>query len=250
MSGLTRKRAMMDQPRPIDTFPDDEWRETPPPRREPIFNLPAIVVVLIAICVGVHAVRMLVLSEPQDIGVIARFAFIPIRYSGQYIIDAYAYAGPVTYAFLHGGIAHLAVNMVWLAAFGSPLAHRMGALRFVAFWIFTALAAVGLHYVLHSGDPTPVVGASGAISGMMGAAARFAFQIDRFAGKPAFTGPILPVGVVLRHRMTFMFLLVWFVMNLAMGLGSIAPGVGQIAWEAHIGGLLAGFFGLALFDRR
>jgi membrane associated rhomboid family serine protease len=240
----------MDQPRPTNSPDDHEWRETPPPRREPVFNLPAVVIALIAVCVGVHAVRMLLISEQQDIGIIARLAFIPIRYSGQYIIDAYAFAGPVTYAFLHGGIAHLAVNMVWLAAFGSPLAHRIGTVRFLAFWLFTALAAVGLHYVLHSGDPTPVVGASGAISAMMGAAARFAFQVNRFAGKPAFTGPILPVGVVLRHRMTFMFLLVWFVMNLAMGLGSIAPGVGQIAWEAHIGGLLAGFFGLALFDRR
>lgn len=229
---------------------DAEWREMPPPRREPVFNLPAIVTVLIALCAGIHALRELVLTQAQDIEILVRFAFIPIRYSGVYDIDIYAWISPVSYAFLHGGIAHLLVNMVWLAAFGSPLAHRIGWVRFLAFWMFTSVAAVGLHYVLHSGDPTPIVGASGAISGMMGAAARFAFQINRFAGKPAFRGPILPVSVVLRHRMTFMFLAIWFVINLAMGMGFSGPGVGQIAWEAHIGGLLAGFFGLALFDRK
>lgn len=240
----------MNDQRPIDPIHDGDWREAPPPRREPIFNLPVVVVVLIAICAGLHAIRMLVLTYDQDIGVLTRFAFIPIRYSGAYLIDIYAWLSPFTYAFLHGGIAHLLVNMVWLAAFGSPLAHRIGAMRFVAFWLFTSLAAVALHYVLHAADPTPVVGASGAISGMMGAAARFAFRIDRFAGKPAFTGPILPVGVVLRHRTTFTFLLVWFVINFAMGFGFSGPGVGQIAWEAHIGGFVAGFFGLRLFDRR
>lgn len=240
----------MNEASPLDRQDDREWRETPPPRREPVFNLPVVVTVLIALCAGIHAVRELVLTDPQNIELLVRFAFIPIRYSGQYDIDIYAWISPFTYAFLHGGVVHLVVNMVWLAAFGSPLAHRIGWARFLAFWAFTSAAAVGLHYILHSGDPTPVVGASGAISGMMGAAARFAFQVDRFAGKSAFRGPILPVGVVLRHRTTFTFLAVWFVISLAMGIGFAAPGVGQIAWEAHIGGLLAGFFCLALFDRR
>ena len=63
--------------------------------------------------------------------------------------------------------------MITTAAFGSPLANRIGALRFVTFWIATSVAAAGLHYVLHMTDQSPLVGASGAISGMMGAAARF-----------------------------------------------------------------------------
>ncbi len=240
----------MNDSRMIEPIRDDQWRETRPAKREPIFNLPVIVIVLIGICTAIHVLRLFVLTDEQDVDVLIRFAFIPIRYSGDYIIDIYAWLGPVSYAFLHGGVAHLLVNMVWLAAFGSPLAHRIGTGRFLAFWLFTSIGAVALHYVFHSAEPFPVVGASGAISGMMGAAARFAFQIGRFAGKPAFTGPILPVGVVLRHRTTFIFLVVWFAINLAMGLGFAGPGVGQIAWEAHIGGMLAGFFCLRLFDRR
>lgn len=221
-----------------------------PADREPVFNLPGVVIALIALCIAIHAVRSLFLTFEQDIALLVRFAFIPARYSGDYLIDVYAFAGPVTYAFLHGGIAHLLVNMVWLAAFGSPLANRLGAARFLAFWVATALAAVALHYVLHPGDDVPLVGASGAISGMMGAAARFAFQIRRLGGRAAFYGPVLPVRAVLAHRTTLTFLLVWFVVNLAMGIGFSPPGGGSIAWEAHIGGFLAGFFGIRLFDRR
>lgn len=222
----------------------------PPSRRgPPVFNLPGVVMWLIIICAGLHFFRHYVLTIDQDVALIVNFAFIPARYTGQYVIDVYAFAGPLTYALLHGSIAHLAVNMIWLAAFGSPLANRLGTARFLLFWIVTSLAAVGLHYVLHSDDMTPLVGASGAISGMMGAAARFGFQIDRRVGQSAFAGRILPISLVLRSRMVVTFLGVWMGINLLMGMGFGEPDSGsRIAWEAHIGGFLAGFFLLRLFD--
>lgn len=221
----------------------------PPRRREPVLNLPGIVFMLIALCIGVHLVRYYFLTVEQDVGLIVRAAFIPARYSGDYPLDLYAFTSPVTYAFLHGSILHLAINMIWLAAFGSPLANRVGFARFVLFWIFTGLAAVLLHYVLHSSDLSPLVGASGAISGMMGAAARFGFQTDRSAGKPIFTDPLLPVRVALSSRSVVVFLAVWFVVNLIAGFGMMSPEEGvQIAWEAHIGGFAAGFFGITVFD--
>ncbi len=180
-----------------------------------------------------------------------RAAFIPIRYSGQFPIDVYAFTSPVTYSFLHGGLAHLAVNMVWLGAFGSPLANRLGAARFVLFWVAASVAAVALHYVLHMNGQSPLVGASGAISGMMGAAARFGFRIDRSSGQSAFGGPVLPIPVVLRSRGVVTFLGVWMVINLVTGLIGLGAGEGsQIAWEAHIGGFLVGFFCIAAFDRK
>lgn len=220
-------------------------------RREPVFNLPPVVTALIVLCAGIHAIRMWLLSPQQDLGVLVRFAFFPLRYSGDYAPDIYAFLAPVTYSLLHGGLAHLGVNMIWLAAFGSPLANRIGAARFLLFWVLTSLAAVGLHYLLHSGDGVPVVGASGAISGMMGAAARFGFRIDRRDGRAAFGGPILSIPAVFTSRMAVTFLAVWFVVNLAMGLGSgTAEDGGSIAWEAHIGGFLAGFLLIRAFDPR
>ena len=233
-----------------EPIPDEaEEQQTEPARREPVFNLARVVLVFIALCVIIHLLRLYVLDEEQDFDLILRAAFIPIRYSGQFTLDVFAFTSPVTYSLLHGSLPHLAINMIWLAAFGSPLANRIGAVRFVIFWIATSIAAAGLHYVLHMTDQSPLIGASGAISGMMGAAARFAFRINRSTGKPAFGGAILPIPLVLRSRGVVTFLGVWMAVNLVTGLVGLGAGVGdQIAWEAHIGGFLVGFLAIGMFD--
>lgn len=233
--------------------PGGNGQATPAPRaaREPVFNLPPVVLAIMALCVGVHLVRVYVLTPEQDFAVLLRTAFIPVRYSGRYDLDVWAFVGPFTYTFLHGGVAHLAVNMIWLAAFGSPLANRFGALRFALFFAATGLAAAFFFWAVHPLAQAPLVGASGSISGMMGAAARFGFHIDHTSGRGAFAGAPLPFSQVLRSRTVVAFLGVWMVVNLVTGLVGLAPGIDdQIAWEAHIGGFLAGFLGLRLFDRR
>ncbi len=233
-----------------DGQPDNFAAAEPPARREPVFNLPRIVIFFIAVCVAVYVIEFHVLSMQQDYELLVRGAFIPVRYSGEFPLDIYAFTSPVTYSLMHGSFAHLAVNMIWLGAFGSPLANRLGAARFVLFWVAASVAAVALHYVLHMNDPVPLVGASGAISGMMGAAARFGFRIDRSSGQSAFGGPVLPIPLVLRSRGVVTFLAVWMAINLVTGLVGLTPGeTSQIAWEAHIGGFLVGFFCIALFDR-
>lgn len=229
---------------------DELTEETADRPREPVFNLAPAVVVIAAACVAIHVLSAHVLSMTAYVWLIENFAFIPVRYSGVFPFTWAWLVSPLSYSLLHGGYAHLIINMIWLAAFGSPLANRIGTARFLAFWAATALGAVALHYVLHSGEAIPLVGASGAISGMMGAAARFAFRIDRRMEKPAFAGEVLPVPRVLSSRPAVTFLLVWFVINFATGMGFDAPGVSaQIAWEAHIGGFLVGFLAIRLFDR-
>jgi len=209
------------------------------------------VLAFIAICVGAYVVTGFVLDREQYFWVMVHAAFIPILYSGEVPAEIYPVTGPVSYSLLHGSVAHLAVNMVWLAAFGSPLANRIGALRFVLFWIVTSIAAAGLHYLIYPTSQAPLIGASGAISGMMGAAARFGFRIDRSSGMPAFGGPVLPVSTVLTMRGTVVFLAVWMAINAATGLIGIMPGQeSQIAWEAHVGGFVVGFFFVSAFDRR
>ena len=243
--------------------PDEDLRDGPagprarsgagrePPRREPVFNLPASVLAVIGLCVAVHLMRVYLLGAEQDLALLIRTAFIPVRYSGRFDLDIWAFTSPFTYTFLHGGFAHLAVNSIWLAAFGSPLANRLGAPRFLAFFALTGVAAAFFFWAIHPLTQAPLVGASGAISGMMGAAARFAFRIDRSSGRAAFAGDPLPFGAVLRSRTAMTFLGVWMVVNIVTGVVGFVPGSDdQIAWEAHIGGLLAGFFGLRFFDRK
>lgn len=233
----------------MDETPRDAAHEPPVETYQPVFNLAGVVTALIGIQVAIHALRVYILSDEQDYWTIVHGAFVPGLYGGGIDTGLYGWTAPITYSLLHASLPHLAINMIWLAAFGSPLANRIGTVRFLAFWVATALAAAGLHYVFHNSEMVPMVGASGAISGMMGAAARFAFRIDRNGPRPAFAGPVLPVAIVMRQRSVVTFLAVWFAINLVTGILGFMPGQeGSIAWEAHVGGFVAGFFGVGLFD--
>lgn len=220
----------------------------PAPKREPLFNLSRCVVLFLLLCIGIHIVRTQFLSADADDALIVRAAFIPVFYSGRYGFDLFSVTAPVTYSLLHGSFIHLAVNSVWLAAFGSPLAARLGCLRFVLFWIVTSIAGAALFYAFNPSLLAPLVGASGAISGMMGAAGRFGFQIDRGTTPSAFHGRPLTIAEALSSRQVIVFLGVWAAINLATGfLGAGSGGAGRVAWEAHFGGFLVGFFSLPLF---
>ncbi|PRD41991.1 rhomboid family intramembrane serine protease [Phyllobacterium phragmitis] len=222
---------------------------------EPVFNIPGIILVLTGICIVAFLAQNYVLDDQQNLWVMINFAFWPVRFSqGGGFDDPAAWMTAITYSFMHGGFAHIAVNLVWLAAFGSPLAGRIGTTRMIIFWIATAIAAAFTHYALHPESAMPLVGASGSISGMMGAAARYGFRrvpdMLHQKGKSEFAGPLLPIGVTLTLRPVLAFLGVWFVINLVTGLISITPTESaSIAWEAHIGGFIVGFFGIALLDR-
>ncbi|MCC2687561.1 MAG: rhombosortase [Rhizobiaceae bacterium] len=219
--------------------------------REPVFNLPGVVLLLMSLCVAIHLLRLYLLDVDQDRLLLDYLAFIPSFYSSRMLIDVFSFTSPVSYSLLHGSLPHLAINMIWLAAFGSPLANRLGAARFVLFWVVTSMAAAALHFAVYPLDNAPLVGASGAISGMMGAAARFGFRMQSVSGKAAFGGSILPIAQVLRRRGVVTFLAVWMIVNLATGLLGMVPGEqSQIAWEAHIGGFVVGFFFVHWFDPR
>ena len=226
--------------------------------REPILNMPRVVSALLALLILVHVVRQ-VLTENLDLWTILTFAFIPARY-GPGGIEALpggtgaALWSPLTYAFLHGGITHLAVNGLWLTAFGSALAWRFGAVRFLVFSAFCAVAGALVHLATHGFALQPVVGASAAISGHMAAVCRFAFE----GGGPLsfgsrspdrFRAPARPLRQALAQGRVLAFLGVWFGLNLLFGAGVSLGGDGEeIAWQAHIGGFLAGLFLFPLFD--
>ena len=133
----------------------------------------------------------------------------------------------VTYALLHGSWTHLILNSVWLLAFGTPVARRFGAARFLAFFAVTAAGGALAHLYFYVGMRVPMIGASAAISGFMAAAIRFAFQRGgplRLIGNnedDAYRVPALPLRAVLRDPRVLIFLGVWFGLNLLFGLGSL-----------------------------
>ena len=222
------------------------------PKHEPVFFLPPVVIFFAAVCGGLYFLQTYVFDTQANYLTTLYGAFIPLRYheSGP-AFDLSFFTTPVTYSLLHASFAHVAINMIWLAAFGAPLAQRIGSVRFVMFWIATSIGAAALHYVLYATSAVPLVGASGAISGMMGAAARFAFKTDGRAGPRAFLGRPLSFVQAMTNRTVVTFVAVWMVVNLISGLGFLIPTEGSsgIAWEAHMGGFLVGFFCLRFFDR-
>jgi membrane associated rhomboid family serine protease len=218
---------------------------------EPIFFLAPVVISLIALCTGLYGLQTYVFGEAINRNVIILAAFIPARYSQGLPLDLACFVSPVGYSFLHAGLAHLAINMVWLAAFGSPLAARIGAVRFLLFWAATSVGAALLHFSIYPESQAPMIGASGAISGMMGAAARFSFRISHGRGMRAFMGEPLSITAALASRTVLTFVAIWFAANFIAGLGwpgnMVSPS--NIAWEAHIGGFLTGFILIGGFDR-
>ena len=254
----------------------------PPARREPVFNLPGVVVACIAVLLGLYAAYAAASDETQ-IWLVDMFGFVPARVSialgvAQGALQAAAQNLPqdtlaqvvgsgggrwwtlVTYAFLHGSWAHVGFNCLWLAAFGAPVARRFGAARFLALLLAAAVVGALAQYAAGPASFVPVIGASGAVAGAMGAAVRFVFRpsseamamLDRREIEAGFALPALSLTELVRTKAALLFILVWFGTNLLFGLYPSLSGVsdGPIAWQAHIGGFLAGLLAFPLFDPR
>jgi membrane associated rhomboid family serine protease len=232
---------------------------------EPIFNIPPVVLALTASMIAIHVGRALLLGidSPADDELLGWFAFVTDRY-GASPFGVRAFPGGfgaeiwtlTTYALLHADFSHLAMNSLWFVAFGTPVARRFGALRFLLLFVVTAAAGAAAFLVIHGQNGAVLIGASAVASGMMGAAARFAFQPDgpitlwQRDDRRVYQVPALPLTAALRERRILVFLAVWFAVNLLFGLVPI-PSLteGQtIAWESHIGGFLAGLLLFRLFD--
>jgi len=236
-----------------------------PVQREPIFNIPSIIIVLIVGLALIHAVRTLLLSNDQNIEFLLTFAFIPARYDSSVMLGGALPGGGgaevwsfITYSFIHANWMHYGVNAIWLLPFGSAVARRFGAYRFAAFYAVCAIAGALAHLVTHAGELSPMIGASAAISGAMAGAMRFAFQRGgplnfwRSGSHRDYQVPAIPLSGVLREPAVLAFLAVWFGINLLFGASTLPiPGIGAnetVAWQAHIGGFIAGLLLFSWFD--
>jgi membrane associated rhomboid family serine protease len=230
----------------------------PPLSREPIFNVPGTVLAVLAVLIAVHVVLSL-LSPDQYTWWVLALAFIPARYSG--LADELpggdwaAVTSFVTHMAVHADLTHLAFNAAWLLAFGSVLCARIGGLRFLAFSITGGITGALLFLLFNPGLAAPVIGASGAISAMMGGVMRFLFNaIDRGEGyllreQPSAI-PAVTIRGALRDRRIVLASVVFLGINLLaiIGFGKFGT-AGAIAWEAHVGGYLFGLFTFGAFDR-
>jgi membrane associated rhomboid family serine protease len=232
-------------------------------RREPIVNAPGVVAGLICLFGLVHAALEAVSwfgGEDRADWVVLALALIPARYSGLAgELPGAPWAGLasfVTHAVVHGGLMHLGLNSLWLLAVGSPLARRMGVGRFLAFFILCAVGGGVLFWLLNIGLQAPMVGASGAISGLMAAVLRLIYAAEGRDGRRLLRehpelAPRLSLPATFQNRQCMIAIAVWAALNIIVGVfagSSLSPG--GVAWEAHLGGFLTGLLAFGLFDRQ
>jgi membrane associated rhomboid family serine protease len=233
--------------------------QSEPKQSEPMFNVPPVVIATAAALILVHVLRMVALTDEQDVQFLLTFAFIPARYGADFVdgslpggfgADLWTF---FTYAFIHADLMHLGLNLAWLLPFGTALARRFGVWRFATFMLVMSAAGALAHLLSHLGAMVPMIGASAAVSGAMAAAMRFVFQrggplgMLRDTSEGAYRIPAVSLGATLRDPRFLLFLAVWLGLNALFGLGTVSLGeAGQeIAWQAHVGGF---FVGLALFN--
>jgi membrane associated rhomboid family serine protease len=217
----------------------------------PLLNAPVSVLILIGVILAAHGLRV-GLTEPWPEQVLIDYAFIPARYSAEAlaaenIAPAALWQQGLTffsYIFLHANLTHLAINSLWLLAFGPEVARRLGTAKFLSFFLFCGFVAALAHLAANWGSFSPVVGASGAVSGLMAGAIRILYGRRGFVfGEGRSLAPLFSRPIVT-------FTLLWVVV--AVVTGYIGFGVSDealfIAWVAHLGGFFAGLLTIGLFD--
>jgi membrane associated rhomboid family serine protease len=149
----------------------------------------------------------------------------------------------ITSMFLHGSWMHLLGNMWFLWIFGNNIEDSMGRLRFIVFYLLCGLAAAFGQIVTNPNSAIPMVGASGAISGVMGGYLILYPNVRVYAMIPLgffLTSVALPAWVMLGY---------WFLIQFVSGLLTMAGDMGGVAFWAHVGGFVAGVVLIKLFVR-
>ena len=223
-------------------------------KNQPIFNGPNVVLFMLGLLIAVHIGRSFT-SEDLDTWVLVAGAFIPSRYAGDIVPggEEAKYTSFITHMFLHGDITHLGINCGWMLAFGTMVARRLTAISFIGLFLITGVGGALLFLAFNWGLAQPMIGASGAISGLMGAAVRFIFQPAGFeqASGANTTVKSMTLAELAGDGRARLMIGSWIAINLLFGLvlGQLFTD-GSIAWEAHLGGFLAGLLLLPLFEGR
>jgi membrane associated rhomboid family serine protease len=197
---------------------------------------PVVAITLVVLNVLVY-LRQMGLSDPEFETFVRTFGLIPATFS---------WADAFSSMFVHGGLLHLVGNMLYLWIFGDNVEDRMGHGRFLLFYLLCGVTAALAQTFVSAGSLVPMVGASGAIAGVMGA------YFVLYPKSRVLTLFPFPLSVI---EIPAVYLLgLWFVMQFVNGLGSLAPAAegrlaGGVAFWAHIAGFVAGVLLIFVFRR-
>lgn len=198
------------------------------PKHPPLINLPPVTKYILLALIVIHVIVHVLLNEADQSAVILYFGFIPALWAGHDIFEfeALSALSPLTYMLIHGSWLHLFMNGMMLMAFGAGVEPWLGAKRYFIFLIVCGLIALIPEILINPLSQSPLVGASGAISGLFAAILILLQQQGRL---PASKYGIWP------------FACVWMGISMIFGLAGEQMAGAPIAWLAHIGGFLGGF---------
>ena len=223
----------------------------PPEGPQPFLRLPLAVSLLAGALLLSHLARTLLPATASDT-IVAEYAFIPARYSTAFLAahhldggSLFARAVPfVSYLFIHANWTHVALNTLWLLAFGPPVARRFGVLRFFLLFLLCGIAGAAVQLASGWGSADPVIGASAGVAGLMGICFRIIGQAPLSAQPRGALAPLFSQRILVWSA-------VWVVLNIFAGVTGLGSGPGapqMIAWQAHLGGYFAGLLLCGLFD--
>lgn len=204
-------------------------RDENPTRRFPVIT---VAILVVNIVVFVYEVS---LSDAEFVAFIDRWAFTPTRFAAEPLSPAVLLTF-ITAMFLHGGWLHLGGNMLYLWIFGNNIEDRLGKVRFVGFYLASGIIATLTHVIVEGIRDIPLLGASGAIAGVLGAYLLLFPQARVLVMIPIFF-------IIELARVPAAFVIgFWFLIQILQGIGSISPDAtgGGVAWWAHVGGFVAG----------
>jgi membrane associated rhomboid family serine protease len=217
---------------------------------------PHVTYALIAINVVIAGITFLALSGLDELAVVYRYGAIPSELTGgpEFGVERVEWMGRIvnvdltspiptlltmfTSMFLHGGWLHLAGNMLFLWVFGDNVEDRLGHVGYLLFYLATGVAAVWTQVYVSPDSEVPMIGASGAISGVLGA------YLVLFPRSRIHT--LIMMGFIFHTRLPAVVLLGgWILFQLFVGTATLGLGEGGgVAYFAHIGGFAAGMVGV------
>lgn len=198
----------------------------------PVHIVPVVTIGILAVNIAVFLIE--VASPDGGEGIIRRFGAIPLRlaWGGTGSLADYLTVG--TSMFLHGGLFHLAGNMLFLWIFGNNVEEHLGSVRFLLFYGFCGALAAAAQIVSAPGSVIPMIGASGAVAGVMGA------YVILFPRARIVTLVFLGFLVQMVRLPAVLWIGIWFLIQFVSAVAGGTAEAGGVAWMAHVGGFGAG----------
>lgn len=209
----------------------------------PTRSVAVVTILLIGLNVLAFGYELTLSSQRSLESLFADFALIPAAVT--HAPGVAAYRSVFTSMFLHGGWLHLIFNMLFLWIFGNNVEDSMGHFRYVGFYLLCGVAAAATQVAAQPDSRVPMIGASGAISGVLGA------YLLLFPRARVLT--LVPIWIFLRfvYLPAWVFLIVWFALQLLSGAATVGQQTGGgVAFWAHIGGFVAGMILVPVFKKR